>query len=202
MALADKTPDSFLSISDEELMEQIRQKNMEALGELYLRYSRLVSGAIVATVPVLTREEVEDLAQDVFIAVEKASTAYTETGKLKAWLYSVATRVARKRSRSIGIFNRFRKEVSDAFSAVGTVRGGRPDADAIARVDLERAMAKLSPVQRQVLILYTHQGMSGEEIAQILDIPTNTVWSHLKRARDRILSLMAPSQPESNEGRR
>ncbi len=189
-----RTAGSLSDLSDEELMERIREKNREALGELYLRYGRLVSGAVVAAVPMLPKEEVEDLAQDVFIAVEQGSGAYTERGKLKAWLYSIATRVARKRSRSAGVFNRIRSAVADSRSGLGAVTGGRPDADAIARIDLERALRRLSLVQREVLILFEHHGLSGDEIAELLDLSVNTVWSHLRRARGRLLVLMAPEE--------
>ena len=176
-------------------MEQIRQNNMDALGELYLRYGRLVSSAIVAAVPAFGKDEVEDVAHEVFIAVEQRSASYQEQGKLKAWLYSIATRIARRRSRSIGVFNRVRDALETARATGRSGRHPHPDTDAIARVDLARALEKLSPMQRRVLFLYEHQGMTGDEIADVLNIPLNTVWSHLKRARYRALAIMtdAPS---------
>ncbi len=168
-------------------MEQIRQKNMAALGTLYTRYAPLVSGAIVATVPFLARNDVEDIAQDVFLAVNKASASYVERGKLRAWLYSIATRVARRRSRSVGIFNRIRRTLTESSSGGLRPRESGSETAVAARIDLLRALERLSPVQRQVLVLFEYQGMSGDEISEILGLSLNTVWSHLRRARGKLL---------------
>jgi RNA polymerase sigma-70 factor, ECF subfamily len=56
--------------------------------------------------------------------------------------------------------------------------------------DLERALAKLAPEQRQVILLVGLEGMRYEEVAEILDIPVGTVRSRLSRGRDQLRILM------------
>ena len=56
--------------------------------------------------------------------------------------------------------------------------------------DLERALAKLAPEQRQVILLVGLEGMRYEEVAEILDIPIGTVRSRLSRGRDQLRILM------------
>ena len=56
--------------------------------------------------------------------------------------------------------------------------------------DLEAALGKLAPEQRQVILLNGLEGMSYEEIAAVLDIPVGTVRSRLSRGRDALRRLM------------
>ena len=56
--------------------------------------------------------------------------------------------------------------------------------------DLERALALLSPEQREVLLLIALEDMSYAEVAAMLDIPIGTVMSRLSRAREKLRALM------------
>jgi RNA polymerase sigma-70 factor, ECF subfamily len=56
--------------------------------------------------------------------------------------------------------------------------------------DLEIAMGKLQPEQRQVILLVGLEGMSYEEVASILQIPVGTVRSRISRGRDQLRRLM------------
>src|SRR5438874_8220917 len=63
--------------------------------------------------------------------------------------------------------------------------------------DLERALAKLAPEQRQVILLIGLEGMSYEEVASILDIPIGTVRSRLSRGRGQLRILMGMDDERS-----
>ena len=56
--------------------------------------------------------------------------------------------------------------------------------------DLETALGKLQPEQREVILLVGLEGMSYEEVAAILEIPVGTVRSRLSRGRDQLRQLM------------
>src|SRR2546421_7377259 len=56
--------------------------------------------------------------------------------------------------------------------------------------DLERAIAKLSPEQRQVILLVGLEGLAYEEVAAVLKVPVGTVRSRLSRGRDELRRLM------------
>ena len=64
------------------------------------------------------------------------------------------------------------------------------------RMDLYRAFEGLTENQRQVIVLFELQGLSGEEVSDMLDIKLNTVWSHLRRARSRLLDAFDGSKEE------
>src|ERR1700682_5073616 len=56
--------------------------------------------------------------------------------------------------------------------------------------DLERAIGKLPPEQRQVILLVGLEGMSYEEVGSVLNVPVGTVRSRLSRGRDQLRLLM------------
>ena len=61
--------------------------------------------------------------------------------------------------------------------------------------DLDRAIAKLVPEQRQVILLVGLEGLSYEEVALILGVPIGTVRSRLSRGRDQLRQLMGEQVP-------
>jgi len=69
--------------------------------------------------------------------------------------------------------------------------------DALQLRDLEVAMAKLAPEQRQVILLVGLEGMSYDEVAGILGIPIGTVRSRLSRGRDQLRTLMGMDDEHS-----
>ena len=70
------------------------------------------------------------------------------------------------------------------------------------RVDLKRALNGLSELQRQILILFEYEGMSGEDIAELHQMKLNTVWSHLRRARSAVLAVLdSPLKNRVKEGK-
>lgn len=183
------TAKTLESCSDAGLMALLGRGEMDALGVLYMRYGKMVASAVAASAPMLPRQEVEDLSQDVFLTVSKCSGAYREKGKFRSWLYSIAVRTAKRRRRMI----RVRKQLlSENGGRAFGVSGGTPaPEDRVAvRMDLLTAFKELSDIQRQLLVLFEYQGMSGEDIAALLDMKLNTVWSHLRRARSAVLSAL------------
>src|SRR5215471_13634757 len=66
-------------------------------------------------------------------------------------------------------------------------------------VELDRALARLSAEQREVLLLVGLEGMDYESVAQILDVPIGTVRSRLSRGRERLRELMGRDRrPQSD----
>ncbi len=63
--------------------------------------------------------------------------------------------------------------------------------------DLDRAMARLSEEQRQVVLLVGLEGLQYEEVAQILDVPVGTVRSRLSRARAELRTRLGMTSSEA-----
>jgi RNA polymerase sigma-70 factor (ECF subfamily) len=64
--------------------------------------------------------------------------------------------------------------------------------------DLERAIGKLPPEQRQVILLVALEGMAYEDVATVLDIPVGTVRSRLSRGRDQLRRLMGVEEKDAS----
>ena len=62
-------------------------------------------------------------------------------------------------------------------------------------LDLQRALARLTPAAREVLLLVTVEEYSYRETAEILDLPIGTVMSRLARAREQLRQHLDPTAP-------
>ena len=176
--------------TDAQLMALVKLGDMPAFGRLYQKYGELVNHAILSTAPSIDRTQVEDLCQDVFLAIHMGATRYREEGKLKSWIYSFAVRSTKERRRKWAIRGRLLGLFKGQRLAVSTTEPAAPDVGAMLRVDMGNILEQLPEAQRQVLILFEKDGLKGEEIAQILDMNVNTVWTHLRRARAEISRLL------------
>jgi RNA polymerase sigma-70 factor (ECF subfamily) len=67
--------------------------------------------------------------------------------------------------------------------------------------DLERAIGKLPPEQRQAILLVGLEGMSYEEVASVLNVPVGTVRSRLSRGRDQLRLLMGMEEERARHRR-
>jgi RNA polymerase sigma-70 factor (ECF subfamily) len=121
--------------------------------------------------------DIEDVAQELFVAVHRTLHDYDSRRALRPWLFSFALRFAanyRRLARNQG-------HVSDG--ALRDVASGVRDADAEARDMVLRALAGLDFDRRTVIVMHDLEGFDAPEIATQLGIPVNTVYSRLRLAR-------------------
>ena len=125
-------------------------------------------------------EAAKDLRQEVFLRVYKYATTYDSNQKFSTWLFSIARNVlatwhAKKtRASLIPISNSF----GNTMSAVDPSKD--PAARAVAdesKDQVNDVMARLTPYERELLLLRMDQGLSYREIAEILDTPETTIKS-------------------------
>ena len=122
----------------------------------------------------------DDLAQETFLEAFRKLGQYRAEGSLGGWLYRIAyTRfLMHRRTR--------KEEPSEAEpDAIATSEPGD-----MARLDLERAMARLSAPERAALTLCYALGHSNEEASEILKMPLGTVKSHILRGREKLQNLL------------
>lgn len=128
------------------------------------------------------RDLAEDLVQEVFLVAWRRREELVDPDGMRTWLYRVTVNVVRHRRRSEGRYG----GMLDRFKAVFAPRQRGPDSHLEAKHAGERVhatIAMLSPKQREVFVLFELEELDGAEIAAILDIPVNTVWSRLRLAR-------------------
>jgi RNA polymerase sigma-70 factor (ECF subfamily) len=134
---------------------------------------------------------VADLAQETFLRVFRQLASFSPAGsaRLSTWIFTIATRVAidevRRRNPEVG--------VEDATLA-RLPAPARTEADiesqaAVAAV--ERALDRLPPDWRAVLLLRIDQELEYQEIARVLDLELGTVRSRLARARAALWEALA-----------
>ena len=130
-----------------------------------------------------SREVAEDVVQEVFVTAWRRRSDLTDPSHVRTWLYRVAVNHVRHRRRSkarlLSFLDRWKVEPeADSPVLPDTVVSREQRAAAIHAI-----VAQLSPKQREVFVLYELQELSGQEIADILEISVNTVWGRLRLAR-------------------
>jgi RNA polymerase sigma-70 factor (ECF subfamily) len=135
------------------------------------------------------RELAEDLVQDTFFQVLRSIRQYQYPRPFKAWLYAIATNLARNHYK--------RAEIRRSFPVDGQVLAGlagETDVQSIEDADeARRAAAMLTALpshQREVIVLRYYQELALGEISAVLHIPVGTVKSRLSLGLRRLRTLL------------
>jgi RNA polymerase sigma-70 factor (ECF subfamily) len=131
--------------------------------------------------------EVEDGTQEVFVVAHRRFDEFEDRGHgPRAWLFQIVLRVASGARRH----RRRHPEVPDGGTALDRETVEPPQADAFARREalskLDAALATIDLPRRAVLVLHEIEEMTAPEIAQVLGVPLNTVYSRLRVGRSEL----------------
>lgn len=141
------------------------------------------------------RYDAEDLTQEVFIRVFRSLERYTP-GSFEGWLHRITTNLfldgVRRRQRIR--FDALPEYAEERFA------GKDPSpadayADAMFDDDVQRALDSLSPEFRAAVVLCDIEGLSYEEVAEVLDIKLGTVRSRIHRGRSQLRESLAHREP-------
>jgi RNA polymerase sigma-70 factor (ECF subfamily) len=176
---------------DRDLVRQAKDGDKEAFESLVRRHqSRVfaVAGGILRN-----REDVEDIAQQVFLKAYFSLKRFDQRAAFSTWLYKITLNecwdLLRKRKvRPLVLEVDLSEEQARQYQAAEEVADGRPDASdrLAARERVEQLLECLEERDRSMLVLKEVQGFSVEEIAEVLELNANTVKVRLFRARQRI----------------
>jgi RNA polymerase sigma-70 factor (ECF subfamily) len=122
--------------------------------------------------------DLDDAAHEVFVVLHRRWNEIDRTRELRPWLFGVARRVAADLRAK-------RRETPSTIEAVAEI-----DPRIAQRDLLWRAMDALDDDRRTVIVLHDLEGHTGAEIAELLDIPVNTVHSRLRLARADLLAAV------------
>jgi RNA polymerase sigma-70 factor (ECF subfamily) len=145
--------------------------------------------------------DVEDRAQEVFVVAHRRFDEFEDRGRgPRAWLFQIVLRVASDARRH----RRRHPEYADGGDACDRVWVEPPQADAMVRRDvlarLDAALSVLDLDRRAVLVLHEIEEMTAPEIAQVLSIPLNTVYSRLRVAREKLELALRTVQAGRGDG--
>jgi RNA polymerase sigma-70 factor (ECF subfamily) len=140
------------------------------------------------------QEDVEDIAQQVFVKAYFSLKRFDQRAAFSTWLYKITVNecwdlLRKRKSRPLVYESDFSEEQSRQYSAVEREASNAPDtSDRLAmRQRLDELLGQLDKRDRAMLVLKEVEGFSVEEIAQTLELNANTVKVRLFRARRRIV---------------
>jgi RNA polymerase sigma-70 factor (ECF subfamily) len=123
------------------------------------------------------RGEVDDLVQETMARVLRLRASYDPERPLGPWLRTTALRL---------LIDHRRKVADGAISLAADVEAGARSDGAEQHENVERMLASLEGVEREVLARFHVRGQSIAAIAAVLGLPQGTVKSHLHRARRKL----------------
>ncbi len=178
------------SPSDQELVMRVRQGEQQAYGDLVRRYQVSVFNLCYRLLG--ERTLAEDMAQEAFLRGYQRLETFDASRSFGPWIHRVAVNLClTHRKKRTPTLVPLQPEM-DAASGEPRPPEARAEAHEEAR-RVRRALRELSDIQRAVIELRHFQGLKYEEIAETLNLPLNTVKSHLRRARKVLAQHLTPS---------
>jgi RNA polymerase sigma-70 factor (ECF subfamily) len=182
------------AVEDRELVRRAQSEDKEAFEELVRRHQHrvfAVAGGILRR-----REDVEDIAQQVFLKAYFSLKRFDQRAAFSTWLYKITVNecwdlLRKKKVRPLVYESDLSEDQARLYSVSGETGRHVPDISEKleARQRVERLMDGLEERDRLMLILKEVEGFSVEEIANALGLNANTVKVRLFRARRRIVNL-------------
>jgi RNA polymerase sigma factor (sigma-70 family) len=147
------------------------------------------------------RHDAEDLTQEVFVRVFRSLSTYTP-GTFEGWLHRITTNLFLDQARRK---QRIRFDALSEEREAGLRSAEKTPAESYADRtfddDIERALAQLPPDFRAAVVLCDVEGLSYEEIAEIMDAKLGTVRSRIHRGRAMLRDALAHRAPAPGRSR-
>ena len=183
--------------ADQELVRRVQKGDRRAFDLLFSRYQHKIHGFVSRYVR--AHDEIDDVVQEAFIKAYRALPRFRGESAFYTWLYRIAINTAKnylvargRRPPDVDV------DASDAehFDGGDALRDLENPENSLARDELERAInAAISALPddlRSAVTLREFDGLSYEQIAEVMDCPVGTVRSRIFRAREAIDSRIRP----------
>lgn len=177
--------------NEAELIRRAQQGDTQAFGALVERYQRRVVGVAQAVVHNL--DDAVELAQETFVRAYENVGKFESRSSFSTWLYRIAANLAIDFRRREGRHTVLRgEEAENEIERMPSNLGDsfRETARGELHQRLSGALAQLTPEHRAVILLREVEGLSYDEISEMLDVPRGTVMSRLHYARSRLRSIL------------
>ena len=179
----------FRAVEDADLIREATQGKVEAYNLLVSRWEKRVYNYLLRITR--NREDSLDLAQDVFLKAYQNLRKLDDPGRFGPWLYRIAHNEA---------FSMFRKRkpecdgenVAPESTEIGITVGGTSVFPVELSLAVAAALDRLSPDQREAVVLKVYQGFKFEEMSEILSCPVSTVKSRVYAALELLKADLAP----------
>lgn len=158
-----------LVLSDEELMARVKQGQLDRVNTLFERYSRRLYGYFLKCT--LSKEDSDDLTQNLFIRLMKYRKSYKEGQRFEIWVFQIARNMVKDHFKKL-------KVKDDYFNPSELMMDVQEQGDDELRereAKLYRAMKKLPDEKRELLTLSKFEGMKYEQIATLRQTTVSNV---------------------------
>lgn len=186
-----------------EIIRRAQAGDSEALTQLILGQQHYIYSIAMSVLK--HPDDAADLTQEAFIRLFRALPQYTGESRFTTWLYRLVVNLGRdelrRRGRQVALASPPTDE-DDQDPMSNVADDDRWTNPALAldsrelRDEVRRALARLEEPYRLVLTLYYFDDVKYTDIAEILDMPLNTVKSYIRRGKERLAVLLrAEEQP-------
>ena len=138
---------------------------------------------------VFSREDREDLFQEIFLSVHKALPRFRGEAAINTWIYKIAVNTALNHIKKQGRYKWIKNTLSNLRIIEWELQETKSD------IQEMKPLEKLNPQQRMILLLAEVEEWKLEEIAEMMSVPVGTVKSNLHRARE-----IVKKEVKENEG--
>lgn len=176
----------FREVEDRDLIVKAQRGDVDAYNLLVSRWEKRVFNYLLRLVR--NREDALDLCQDALLKAYQNLRKLEDPGRFGAWLFRIAHNEAYSMLR-----RRKPEEELGADAGDGVAPGGRQMMPVETALAVEAALTRLTPEQREAVVLKIYQGFKFEEMAEILECPVSTVKSRLYTALDLLKDTLAPA---------
>jgi RNA polymerase sigma-70 factor (ECF subfamily) len=203
------------SDAEAKLIARCRRGNAEAWNELFDLHYAATGRFIFQLSPDFSREDTEEICQEVFLSVVKNLRSFNAKSRLQTWIFRIAANKARdyrekqraaKRGGGVAPLSLQAEDPESGLTLDPPSNQPGPDLDLIRSENLAlvgRALERLGPPCREVIELRYFGDLSYDEIAVELELNPKTVSSRLSKCLDRLggiakkLFSQEKSQPPS-----
>lgn len=181
-------------LSDEELIKEFQDNNtIEAYEILVSRFKDPLTNYVYRFLG--DRDVCIDIVQDTMIKFYLHKDSYKSFAKFSTWIYTIAGNLARnelkrRKRRTIFSLNNDEEDKKVQIEDKSFVSPERSADSEMKGEIIQKALLKVKPVYREVVILRDIDGLSYEEIAEITDLSIGTVKSRINRGRKHLQSLL------------
>jgi RNA polymerase sigma-70 factor (ECF subfamily) len=127
-----------------------------------------------------------DVTQDTFIKVYTHRKNIDPEKNIKTWIFTIATNTAYDFLRA----KKRKKEISldEEGETISSLEAYYPKEGIVS--DVEKALEKIKPEYKKTLLLFYQQGFQYQEIADILEMPINTVKTYISRGKEQLKEIL------------
>lgn len=137
--------------------------------------------------------QAEDVTQECFLSVLRRPAAFqAERASLRTYLCAIARHLCWQHLRRLGFETTVEEMPEGNGAGAGMPEPFRHVVEGEIKAAVRQAVALLSPLQREAIVLFEYEGMNLAEIALVCDTDVGTIKARLHRARERLRRALAP----------